>query len=232
MKRLLGKATTYAVGRARPNYVGSSSSVDVLRMMEKGLGPGLRGALRTPMLGSSVFPLFVGRGVRILGKRHLFLGRGVSIGDFTYLDAYSQEGFHIADGVTLREGGWAQATSGLGSPGVGLWIGRDTYIGPRVYLGVGAAVMIGARCQIGGNVSIIAESHMFDGTADIFGQGVSREGVRIGEDCWIGNGVTVLDGVTIGDGCVIGAHSLVTTSLEPRTVAFGTPARPHSRRDA
>jgi carbonic anhydrase/acetyltransferase-like protein (isoleucine patch superfamily) len=34
--------------------------------------------------------------------------------------------------------------------------------------------------------------------------------VSIGDDCWIGGGVTVLGGVTIGAGCVIGAGSLVT----------------------
>jgi acetyltransferase-like isoleucine patch superfamily enzyme len=34
-----------------------------------------------------------------------------------------------------------------------------------------------------------------------------------------------MPGVTIGEGAVVGANSLVTTSIEPWTINFGSPAR-------
>lgn len=56
-------------------------------------------------------------------------------------------------------------------------------------------------------------------------QGVTREGIIIEDDCWLGSGVKVLDGVTIGKGCVIGANSVVTKDIPPYSVAVGAPAR-------
>ncbi len=50
--------------------------------------------------------------------------------------------------------------------------------------------------------------------------------VRIGSDCWVGMGVSILAGVQIGEGCVIGAGGVVTKDLEPYSVAVGNPAKP------
>ena len=48
---------------------------------------------------------------------------------------------------------------------------------------------------------------------------------KIGNDVWIGYGVTVLNGVTIGDGAVIAACSVVTKDVEPYSIVAGNPAR-------
>jgi acetyltransferase-like isoleucine patch superfamily enzyme len=34
--------------------------------------------------------------------------------------------------------------------------------------------------------------------------------ITVGEDCWIGGNVILLQGVTIGNGCTVGAGSVVT----------------------
>lgn len=48
--------------------------------------------------------------------------------------------------------------------------------------------------------------------------------VKIGKNCWLGEGVIVMPGVTIGDGCVIGAHSVVNKDIPPASIAVGCPA--------
>lgn len=62
---------------------------------------------------------------------------------------------------------------------------------------------------------LLGSSHINDKSSDL----------TIGEDVWIGSGVTVLCGANIGRGCVIGANSLVTKPMPPYSVAVGSPAR-------
>ena len=50
--------------------------------------------------------------------------------------------------------------------------------------------------------------------------------VIIGNDVWIGHGVTVLPRVTIGDGAVLAAGAVVTKDVPPYTIVGGVPARP------
>ena len=50
---------------------------------------------------------------------------------------------------------------------------------------------------------------------------IIRRGARIGANA------TLLPGVTIGEGALIGAGSVVTKDIPPRTIAYGSPARPH-----
>ncbi len=51
------------------------------------------------------------------------------------------------------------------------------------------------------------------------------QGVRIGNDVWIGQNVTIKFGVTIGDGAIVAANSVVTKDIPPYTVVGGVPAK-------
>ena len=50
--------------------------------------------------------------------------------------------------------------------------------------------------------------------------------ITVGDNVWIGGGVTVLPGVTIGSNTVIGAGSVVVHDIPAGVVAVGNPCRP------
>ena len=51
------------------------------------------------------------------------------------------------------------------------------------------------------------------------------KGVSIENDCWIGQGVNILDGVNVATGTIVAAGSVVTRSTTPFSVVAGVPAK-------
>jgi acetyltransferase-like isoleucine patch superfamily enzyme len=79
---------------------------------------------------------------------------------------------------------------------------------------------------MGQRIGFHSENHNFDRVdIPIREQGVSRQGIRIEDDCWIGANVTFLDGAYVGCGCVIAAGSIVRGTIPPHSVAAGMPAK-------
>jgi acetyltransferase-like isoleucine patch superfamily enzyme len=170
--------------------------------------------------------LLIGKNTNIQFQNYISLGSNVLIGDYTYINGFSHDGFRIGNNVRIREFGWIQATSDLNDPGKGLQIYDDVYVGPRCYFGAGGGITIGSKVVIGAGVELLAENHCFeDSETPIQDQGVSRKGIHIEDDVWIGNRVIVLDGVHIERGAVIGAGSVVTKDVPPNAIVAGNPAR-------
>lgn len=98
-------------------------------------------------------------------------------------------------------------------------------IGSRVSVGsfcvVGLA-RIGMGTQIGSHVMIPSGRHQH--ARDEHGNlSLSKnEEIRVGEQCWIGDGAIVM--ADVGDGTTIGAGIVVTKPLSARAVAVGNPA--------
>lgn len=49
--------------------------------------------------------------------------------------------------------------------------------------------------------------------------------VKIGSDCWIGEGAFLVGGVQVGDGAVVLAHAVVTKDVPPYAIVGGVPAK-------
>ncbi|MDR7085923.1 acetyltransferase-like isoleucine patch superfamily enzyme [Aeromicrobium panaciterrae] len=49
--------------------------------------------------------------------------------------------------------------------------------------------------------------------------------VTIGENVWIGSGVSIMPGVTIGDNAIVAGSAVVTSDVPPNTTYAGVPAR-------
>lgn len=55
---------------------------------------------------------------------------------------------------------------------------------------------------------------------------LSVKGVKIEDNVWLGESVSVLPGVTIGKGSIVGANSVVSKSIPAYVIAVGSPAKP------
>lgn len=103
-------------------------------------------------------------------------------------------------------------------------LGARTFVNYHLTLADVATITIGNDCQIGPNVQLLTPIHPTE-------PGARRdrleraEPITIGDNVWLGGGVTVLPGVTIGDNSVIGAAAVVTRDVPANVVAVGNPAR-------
>ncbi|NOZ13583.1 MAG: acyltransferase [Acidobacteria bacterium] len=172
------------------------------------------------------FPLFMESGVLLRGRSYLKLGKGVTIYRGVELHGLAENGLRIGDGSSIGAHSILRSTLVLNDVGMGIELGKNVGIGPFSFIGGFGGVRIGDNTIIGHALSIHSDNHRFhEINVVIRDQGVEKQKVIIGKDCWFGSHVTVLGGVTVGDGCVIGAGSVVTKDLPPGAVAVGVPCR-------
>ncbi|WP_347294585.1 CatB-related O-acetyltransferase [Gordonibacter sp.] len=99
-----------------------------------------------------------------------------------------------------------------------------------------STLTIGSYCSIAKNVSFVINnehplSHLstFPFKAKVLGSKIpeasSKGGIVVGDDVWLGFGVTVLDGVRIGQGAVVAAGAVVSKDVEPYSIVGGVPAK-------
>ena len=107
-------------------------------------------------------------------------------------------------------------------------IGRNVKIGRNCHITSINKITIKDNVLIGAYVTITDHAHgdsIINITPPAERNLVSKGEVRIGENVWIGDKVTILPNVIIGDGVIIGANSVVSKSLPSYTVCAGNPAR-------
>lgn len=177
------------------------------------LGTVLRQLLYPSMFAALGQKSYIQEGCDFLGANR------ISIGDTSKL--LRDVRLNIAATSLLRIGNQVCLDRGVDINAAGedciIEIGDRSYLGPYVCIAGPGHIKIGSNCAIASQAGLYANNHRVDG--------LSREGIEIGDNCWLGTGVKVLDGVKIGAGSVIGAGAVVTQDIPPRSLAVGVPAK-------
>ena len=108
--------------------------------------------------------------------------------------------------------------------GYNIEVGERFYANHNLVIQDGASVTFGDGVFIGPNVTFTTAEHAIDPQMRKDGIEIAKP-IKVGNNVWLGAGVTVLAGVTIGDNSVIGAGSVVTKDIPSGVVAVGVPCK-------
>ncbi len=142
--------------------------------------------------------------------------KNISIGRQTCIQAYSVLGC------------WAKHNSDQFNPSI--VIGDQCSIGEFNHLSAINNITIGNGLLTGRFVIISDNNHggLSNEEANIspsHRELVSKGGILIGNNCWIGDKATILGGVTIGNNVIVAANSVVTKSIPNNCIVAGIPAK-------
>jgi acetyltransferase-like isoleucine patch superfamily enzyme len=170
--------------------------------------------------------IFISRGVRLINRSHITIGRGTSLGEFSIINGLSKNGINLGSNVSIGDYSRLEASGTITDIGLGIKIGDNTGVGAFCFIGGAGGVSIGSDVIMGQWVSFHPENHNIeDLDIPIRLQGVNRQGITVEDDCWIGAKATFLDGAHVGRGCVIAAGAVVRGVIPPYSIAGGVPAK-------
>lgn len=164
----------------------------------------------------------VGSGCKLkINSNNAVIGKNVNIGDFCWFETVEKYNDCIYKPRLI--------------------IGENCNFSDSVHISCVKKITIGAGCLFGSRIYIGDNSHgSYSQNKDIFEEinispGTRNLGniheIKIGKNCWIGDGVVIMSGVCIGDGVVIGANSIIKDDVAPYTMVAGIPAVPKKMYD-
>jgi acetyltransferase-like isoleucine patch superfamily enzyme len=140
---------------------------------------------------------------------------------------YEDDRFQLGEGAGVCHGtvlAFGDSLNGCGR----IQLGDRSWIGQYNNLRAcdGGDIIVGKGCLISQFCTLVGSNHAMKRSIAIMEQGpdLRRLGVVVGDDVWLGAGVTVLPGVCIGDGAVVGANSVVSRSIPSFEIWAGSPA--------
>jgi len=153
--------------------------------------------------------------------RKIERGHGIRIGKHAQIRITTGGKLTLGDRVILDDFSFVQLTkpSPLVELGDYVVLGRSSIIAAKNRICIGRYTQIAPFCQI------LDQEHGINRDELIVNQRSNLGEVVIGEDCWLGTGVTVLSNTIIGNGSIIGAGSVVKGNVPANQIWAGVPAR-------
>lgn len=165
-------------------------------------------------------------------KYHNFKTKGVPFIDVSIREKSSihiGKNFKMNNGMAGNQIGFGDSPCVLQAIGGSIVIGDNVGISQTALIACyGAKIIIGNNTLLGSGVRIYTtDFHSIDyllRRKETRLQNIVGKDVSIGNDCFIGAGVTILKGVVIGDRSVVGAGSVVTKNIPADEIWAGNPA--------
>lgn len=172
-------------------------------------------------------PVFIGRNVKLRSRWLIKISGVCNIDDGCIIDATSSKGIIIGKNVSINRDVAIECTGTYKCLGKGLVLGENVGIGSNSFLGCAGGIEIGENTILGNYVSMHAENHEFSiGSRPFRLQGVTRRGIKIGKNCWIGAKAIILDGVMLGDNSVVAAGAVLAAGeYKGGYIYAGVPAK-------
>ena len=162
---------------------------------------------------------YFGKGCTVDISGQVKIGKNVYIGDHVSLIVEQGAILEIADHSFIGESCYIKCFGGKVS------IGQDVSINSKSFINGCGGITIGDNTRIGTQSILIASNHKFGEPDLLVKDAITKQGVSLGKNIWLGARVTVLDGVKIPNDSVIGACSLVSKPLFESGVYVGIPAK-------
>jgi galactoside O-acetyltransferase len=157
----------------------------------------------------------LGRNAMIDVGVHLNGTANISIGDFTWIDAYCRIDAHLGE----------------------VSIGKRVHMAPFSIIGARAPVIIEDFAGLSAAVKIYSNSEAPRDGKRMSGPMVPEEykafksaPVVVRKDAFVGANSVLLPGAELGEGCVVGANCVVSTRLLPNTIYATVSPRPVGQR--
>jgi len=189
--------------------------------------PGALGLL----LRSKFYPIILGKvgknvafgvNVTIRHPSKIRIGDNVVIDDNCVLDAKGDGN----NGITIGNGVFVGKNTILTCHDGDIVLEDNVNIGFNCVISSLSSIVLKKNNLLASYVYLVGGDHIAERTdVPILFQGRTSKGIVIGENCWLGAHVAVLDGSEIGRDCIIGANAVVNGQIPEFSIAVGTPAK-------
>lgn len=166
----------------------------------------IRNGFRQIGFGSFGNNSYIGKVLKVVGKKHIFIGNNCAIYKNARLEALTKWDAQKLDGKIV--------------------IGNDVSIEQSCHIVAASELEIEQGCTISANVYISDCGHKYDEpNISVMKQNLNIAPVHIGKNVFIGYGACIMPGTHIGDSCIIGANAVVTKDVPSYSIVAGVPAR-------
>lgn len=223
----MGKSLAYILGKVKGNGIVVDNRIPnsyLLRVMLSKAFSLIYGMVRL----RTIKRVYIHPSSKIKCPSRISVGKNFVVGQDCYIDALSEKGLICGENVSMGFHTHIELTGTIRFLGNGMIIGNNVGLGSHGHYGSGAGLLrIGDDTIFGNYVSIHPENHNYaDDSKPIRLQGVnSKGGVSIGNNCWIGAKVTILDGTNIGNNCIVAAGAVVKGKFPDDVIIGGVPAK-------